>query len=258
MLSNIASNGKARFGPESVIKSPTFVEEYFKLDTFDNYSEENCVYSIPIKMSEILPGLTGEDNRQLLKTWVNLRSNPVLNSLKNKFIVFKLDYTDCLGDLKASSIKKLWETLEMEIDGSLLTENPGEESKGDGKKVELVSIVTKMKKDSGNNNQVIMQIDGVWHMFKTLINLSTKYSTIQYENANKQYYPLLLVYKVPGNFEGKKVESDAIFKSTKGQKSEKDEKRSAAPPSAAKESGHRPNRPQGSNARPGTCKLLKF
>lgn len=213
-LRNIDENKKAVLGPDFEVGDNRIglVEEYFKIDTMDDYSSHNTMFSLPISMRGIFDQVISGDHK-LLSTFVSHRTDngantAVLRSLKQKFLIVKLNYSGVEEELKQEPIKALWDSLEMEIDTSMLTEVGSEESKGD-KKAELVGIVTKMKKDAGNNNQVLIRVDGNWHMFKTMIVLSTAYDTIVYENASKLYYPLILVYKIKSNFKQTKQEPKA-------------------------------------------------
>jgi hypothetical protein len=153
----------------------------------------------------MIPFINGEEGEHtLMQGFVKYRSSygseqPVYNNLNQKFLIVKLNYQESANDLTSESIKMMWKAVDIQFDTSILT-SINEESKEDGKKAELVAVVTKLKKDKGNINHVVINIDSKWALLKNSMGDQKEFGEIYEDYASKKHYPLLLVYKLPANF----------------------------------------------------------
>jgi hypothetical protein len=206
-------NGSATFELDEDNKhnKSSIINSYFKGEFSEDYSDKFCEFSLPISMKGVLPQINGEaGNRSILKGFLEFRkamenSGPVFRSMNQKFLIVKLDFSE-IGDLiTADSIKTLWSAIDEEFDTTMLTSD-NEEVKGNDKtKAELIAVTTKLNKKN-NNNQVVIKIDDKWHMIKTCISMTKDYSEVVEECSSKKHFPLILVYKLGGNFHEEVIE----------------------------------------------------
>lgn len=200
-------NGNATFDLDEANKNneSSIINSYFKGETSEDYSDNFCEFSLPIPMKGVFPHINGESgSHSILKGFLEFRrsmenNGTVYRSMNQKFLIVKLDFSETEDLITPESIKTLWGAIDQEFDTTMLTSND-EEAKGNDKtKAELVAVTTKLSKKN-NNNQVVIKIDKKWHMIKTCISLTRDYSEVTDECSSKKHYPLILVYKLTGNF----------------------------------------------------------
>lgn len=206
-LRQLETTGQAIFGPEGKHddNKPSFVDDFFKGELTNDFTEQHCEFSLPISIQDVVPFINGQEGEHsLMEGFISYRNSygseqPVYNSLNQKFLIVKLNYQESANDLTPESIKMMWKALDIQFDTSILT-TIHEEMKEEGSKADLVAVVTKLKKEKGNINQVVIKIGSKWALFKNSMGDQKQFSEIYEDWVSKKHYPLLLVYKLSSNF----------------------------------------------------------
>jgi hypothetical protein len=111
-LRNIEVNKKAVFGSDLEGEGESLIDTFFLGETNDDFNEQFCRYSVPIKMSDLIHQIQQSDGEtSIADIFVKHRAEagkpePIFKSLKQRFLILKLDYTDVSLDLK--ELKNIW------------------------------------------------------------------------------------------------------------------------------------------------------
>ena len=105
---------------ESNADFPTTIgaDAFFKGDLANDFTEQNCEFSLPIPIPDVVPFINGEEaEHSLMEGFIDYRSSygseqPVYNSLGQKFLIVKLDYQEFAKDLTPESIKMIWQAVD--------------------------------------------------------------------------------------------------------------------------------------------------
>ena len=203
-LRNIEVNKKAVFGSDIEGEGESIIDTFFLGETTDDFNEQFCRYSVPIKMSDLMEKIQLSDGEtSIADIFVKHRAEagnpePIFKSLKQRFLILKLDYTDVSLDFK--ELKYVWKGIRDRIDTDLFTKHGEEEDKVDGENARLVAIVDRLNGEATvNNNEVSMLIDNNWRNFKTCIYKTNSYEHIIEDAWTAKRLPLILVYKLIEN-----------------------------------------------------------
>jgi hypothetical protein len=226
-LRNIEVNKKAVFGSDLEGEGESLIDTFFLGETNDDFNEQFCRYSVPIKMSDLIHQIQQSDGEtSIADIFVKHRAEagkpePIFKSLKQRFLILKLDYTDVSLDLK--ELKNIWKGIHDRIDTDLFTKHADEEDKVDGENARLVAIVDRLNGEATvNNNEVSMLIDNNWRNFKTCIYKTNSYDHIIEDAWTAKRLPIILVYKL--------IENVPVNDPMVHRKSKQGEKQIIAPP----------------------------
>lgn len=203
-LRNLEVNKKAVFGTDIEGDGSSLIDTFFLGETNEDYSDQFCRYSIPIKMSDIIDQVKSSDGTtSIVEFFVKHRAqtgktDPIFKNLKQRFLIVKLDFTDV--ELNDDDLKPIWKAIDDRIDTDLFTKQSNEEDKVDAENARLVAIVDRLNKEtSTNNNEVNILIDGQWRNFKTCIYKANSYNHIIEDCHTAKRIPIILVYKLIDN-----------------------------------------------------------
>ena len=173
-LRNLDANKQGIFGFEMLKGGESFIDEYFRGETSEDYSKEHCTFGLPIPMKHLIENITSsEGSSKILESFVSNRIDngntfPVYTSLSQRYLVVKLDFKGV--ELTQGNIQSLWTAVDHHFDTDLLTQPGDEEHKSSKENAVLVAFIDRLNKDSStNNNEVNILIDGKWRNFKTCI-----------------------------------------------------------------------------------------